>query len=42
MTNYDIEDDNQQADSEEESCESSSKDAEDYEMKDDEEFPEIK
>ena len=37
----DINDDNQQADSEEESCESSFKDVEDYEMEDNEEFPEI-
>ena len=40
LTDYDINDHNQQADSEEESCESSFKDLKDYEMED-KEFPEI-
>ena len=41
LIGYDINDDNQQAYSGEESCESSFKYVEDYEMKDNEEFPEI-
>ena len=41
LTNYDISDDDQQADSEEESFESSFEDGEDYEIEDDEKFPEI-
>ena len=40
LTDYDIDGNNQLADSEE-SCESSFQDVEDYEMEDDEEFPKI-
>ena len=41
LTNNNINGNNQQGDSEEESCESSFKDTKDYEMEDDEKFPEI-